>query len=623
MNVEHALPPQSADAATRNSVTEIVTDSVVKVIEVVCAAVLVVEICLLFAGVICRYVLHYPLVWSDELASILFIWLTMLGAVLALHKGAHLRLTAFVTRMPRWSPLLATMTSLLVVVFLAALMHPVWEHVQSESILTTPAMGIQNTWRVSSLAVGLGLMLLLAALDLASRITSRDFLISVVVVATVTGVLWMAGPSLRAVGNYNLILFFLVLVGLCVAGGMPIAFAFGICTVAYLAFVTDAPMTIVISRIDEGMSHIILLAVPLFVVLGLLLQITGIAKAMIEFLASMLGHVKGGLSYVLLAGIYVVSGISGSKAADIAAIAPALFPEMQKRGYNSGEMGALLSASAAMSETIPPSLVLITIGSVVGVSISALFTGGVIPALVLAIALSVVVYFKSKGTAPAVSEKMSKKAIFKLFLIALPALSLPLVIRGAVVEGVATATEVATVGIVYSIIIGIFIYRSFDPRRIYPMLVDTATLSGAILLIMGMATAMGWGLSQSGFSRQLVAAMAGMPGGAYGFLAVSIVAFIVLGSLLEGIPAIVLFGPLLFPAARALGIHDVHYSMVVVLAMGIGLFAPPFGVGFFGACAIGKIDPDEATSYIWPYMAALLAGLVLVAAFPWLSIGFL
>jgi tripartite ATP-independent transporter DctM subunit len=623
MNVEHALPPQPAGAAARSPVIEIVTGSVVKVIEALCAAVLVVEICLLFAGVICRYVLHYPLVWSDELASILFIWLTMLGAVLALHKGAHLRLTAFVTRMPRWSPLLATMSSLLTVVFLVALMHPVWEHVQSESILTTSAMGIQNTWRVSSLAAGLGLMLLLAALDLAGRITTKDFLISVVVVAAVTGALWLAGPSLKAIGNYNLILFFLVLVGLCVAGGMPIAFAFGICTVAYLAFVTDAPMTIVISRIDEGMSHIILLAVPLFVVLGLLLQITGIAKAMIEFLASMLGHVKGGLSYVLLAGIYVVSGISGSKAADIAAIAPALFPEMQKRGYNSGEMGALLSASAAMSETIPPSLVLITIGSVVGVSISALFTGGVIPALVLAIALAAVVYFKSKGTAPAVSEKMSKKAVFRLFLIALPALSLPLVIRGAVVEGVATATEVATVGIVYSIIIGIFIYRSFDPRRIYPMLVDTATLSGAILLIMGTATAMGWALSQSGFSRQLVAAMAGMPGGAYGFLAVSIVAFIVLGSLLEGIPAIVLFGPLLFPAARALGIHDVHYSMVVVLAMGVGLFAPPFGVGFFGACAIGKIDPDEAAGYIWPYMAALLAGVVLVAAFPWLSIGLL
>jgi tripartite ATP-independent transporter DctM subunit len=276
-----------------------------------------------------------------------------------------------------------------------------------------------------------------------------------------------------------------------------------------------------------------------------------------------------------------------------------------------------------MSETIPPSLVLITIGSVVGVSISALFTGGVMPALVVALALGGVVFFKSKKNAPAVSEKASKKQIFKLFLISVPALSLPLVIRGAVVEGVATATEVATVGIVYSILIGIFVYRSFDPRRIYPMLVDTAVLSGAILLIMGTATAMGWALSQSGFSRQLVAAMASMPGGAIGFMAVSVLAFIVLGSLLEGIPAIVLFGPLLFPAARALGIHDVHYSMVVVLAMGVGLFAPPFGVGFFGACAIGKVDPNEASGYIWPYMAALLVGVVVVAAVPWLSTGFL
>jgi len=595
----------------------------VKGVEAVCALVLLVEIGLLFAGVVCRYVLHYPLVWSDELASILFIWLTMLGAVLALHKGSHMRLTAIVNRMPRWAPLLGTMSLLLTVVFLLALMHPVWEHVQSESILTTTALGIQNTWRVSSLLVGLALMLLLSALDLVTRTSLKHLLVCAAIAAVAGGALWAAGPSLRGIGNYNLLLFFVVLVGLCVAGGMPIAFAFGIATVAYLGFTTDAPMTIVISRMDEGMSHIILLAVPLFVVLGLLLQITGIAKAMIEFLASMLGHVKGGLSYVLLAGIYVVSGISGSKAADIAAIAPALFPEMQKRGYNSGEMGALLSASAAMSETIPPSLVLITIGSVLGVSISALFTGGIIPALVLALALAAVVWFKSKGNAPAVAVKASRKEILRLFLIAVPALSLPLVIRGAVVEGIATATEVATVGIVYAVLIGVLVYRSFDARRIYPMLVETAALSGAILLIMGTATSMGWALSQSGFSRQLVAAMAGVPGGAAGFLAISIVAFIVLGSLLEGIPAIVLFGPLLFPVARALGIHDVHYSMVVVLAMGLGLFAPPFGVGFFGACAIGKIDPDKAAGYIWPYMAALLVGLALVAAFPWLSTGLL
>jgi TRAP-type C4-dicarboxylate transport system permease large subunit len=155
------------------------------------------------------------------------------------------------------------------------------------------------------------------------------------------------------------------------------------------------------------------------------------------------------------------------------------------------------------------------------------------------------------------------------------------------------------------------------------MLVDTAALSGAILLIIGTATAMAWALTQSGFSGALAAAMAQVPGGAWGFLALSILVFAVLGSVLEGIPAIVLFGPLLFPVSRALHIHDVHYAMVVILAMGIGLFAPPFGLGFYAACAIGRVSPDAAMGRIWPYLGALLAALLVVAAVPWLSIGFL
>ncbi|MBN8896750.1 MAG: TRAP transporter large permease subunit, partial [Rhodospirillales bacterium] len=147
--------------------------------------------------------------------------------------------------------------------------------------------------------------------------------------------------------------------------------------------------------------------------------------------------------------------------------------------------------------------------------------------------------------------------------------------------------------------------------------------SGAILLIIGTATGMAWALTQSGFSHQLAQSMAAMPGGAAGFMAVSIVAFVVLGSVLEGIPAIVLFGPLLFPSARAVGIHEVHYAMVVILAMGIGLFAPPFGVGYYAACAIGRVSPDAAMRRIWPYLAAVLVGLIVVAAVPWFSNGFL
>jgi tripartite ATP-independent transporter DctM subunit len=359
------------------------------------------------------------------------------------------------------------------------------------------------------------------------------------------------------------------------------------------------------------------------VFLGLLIEMTGMARAMVAFLASLLGHVRGGLHYVLLGAMYLVSGISGSKAADMAAVAPVLFPEMKARGAKPGDLVALLAATGAQTETIPPSLVLITIGSVTGVSISALFTGGLLPGVVCAITLATLVWWRYRGEDLSHVKKAGRGEIAKAFVVALPALALPFVIRAAVVEGIATATEVSTIGIVYGLIIGLLIYRQFDWRRLVPMLIDTACLSGAILMIIGTATGMAWGLTQSGFSRGLAAAMTGLPGGAASFIAVSIMAFMVLGSVLEGIPAIVLFGPLLFPIARTVGVHEVHYAMIIILAMGIGLFAPPFGVGYYAACAIGRVDPAEGIRPIWGYMLALLAGLIIVAIFPWISTGFL
>ena len=332
---------------------------------------------------------------------------------------------------------------------------------------------------------------------------------------------------------------FLVAVG--VLAGAPIAFVFAIATFSFLAITTHTPLTVVVNRMDEGMSHIVLLSVPLFVFLGLLIEATGMARAMVDFLAKLLGHVRGGLSYVLLGAMYLVSGISGSKAADMAAVAPVLFPEMKRRGARPGELVALLSSSGAMSETIPPSLVLITIGSVTGVSIAALFNGGLLPALVLALALCVIVWRRYRDDDLSHVTRASWSEAGRAFIIALPGLALPFLIRAAVVEGVATATEVSTIGIAYTIIVCFIINRSFPISRLVPMLVETASLCGAILLIIGAATAMAWALTQSGFSRDLAAAMTGLPGGAVTFMIVSIIAFVILGSVLEGIPAIVLF----------------------------------------------------------------------------------
>ncbi|HUC68097.1 MAG TPA: TRAP transporter large permease subunit [Stellaceae bacterium] len=592
--------------------------------EVPAAILVAVEIVVLFAGVVSRYVFHAPLTWSDELASILFLWLAMLGAVIALRRGEHMRLTAIVTRLPeRGRALLETLAALVVAVFVVLVLVPAHEYTLDEWAILTPALQLHNSLRAAAIEVGAVLMMVIALARLVERASLGQAAAALVITGAVALALLLLRPTLLAMGNWNLVVFFVVLVALAVAIGVPIAFAFGVSTLSYLALVTHVPLIVVMGRMDEGMSHIILLAVPLFVFLGVLIEMTGLARAMVDFLAALLGHVRGGLSYVLLGAMYLVSGISGSKAADMAAVAPALFPEMKRRGADPGELVALLSASGAMSETIPPSLVLLTIGSVTNISIAALFTGGLVPAAVLALALCALAWYRSRGEDLSGVRRASGREIGKSFLVALPALVLPFIIRAAVVEGVATATEVSTIGIAYAMVAGLVLYRQFDWRRLYPMLVDTASLSGAILLIIGTATAMAWALTQSGFSGRLAAAMAAVPGGKGGFLAISIVAFAVLGSVLEGIPAIVLFGPLLFPVSRALHIHDVHYAMVVILAMGIGLFAPPFGVGFYAACAIGRVSPDAAMGRVWPYLGALLLALILVAALPWLSIGFL
>ena len=593
-------------------------------VEFPAAMLVVAEIVTLFAGVVSRYVLQRPLIWSDELASILFLWLAMLGAVVAFRRSEHMRMTAVVASarpaVRAWLDVVATCAAL---AFLLLVVVPSYQYAYEESFITTPALQISNSWRAAALPVGVCLMALFAVLRLLRVGDLWLVLRAALTVAFLVAVFWLATPWLRPLGNVNLVIFFVGVVGFCVFAGVPIAFAFGLAIFGYLALTTRTPLLVLVGRMDEGMSHLILLAVPLFIFLGLLIEMTGMARAMVAFLSSLLGHVRGGLNYVLVGAMYLVSGISGSKAADMAAVAPVLFPEMKQRGAKPGDLVALLASTGAQTETIPPSLVLITIGSVTGVSISALFTGGLLPGIVLAITLSALVWWRYRSEDLSHVKRASGAEIARTFIVALPALALPFVIRAAVVQGIATATEVSTIGIVYGCVVGLLIYRQFDWQRLMPMLVETACLSGAILLIIGTATGMAWGLTQSGFSRALAAAMTGLPGGSASFIAVSIVAFTILGSVLEGIPAIVLFGPLLFPIARAVGVHEVHYAMIIILAMGIGLFAPPFGVGYYAACAIGRVDPAEGIRPIWGYLLALMAGLIIVAIFPWISIGFL
>jgi tripartite ATP-independent transporter DctM subunit len=593
-------------------------------VEAVAAALLLVVVGLLLTGVFSRYVLALPIVWIDEAASISFLWLAMLGSAIAIDRNEHLRLTLFIGMVPeRGRAFVSTLALMVVATVILALIWPAYVYVREESFLTSAALNISVGYRASAIVAGLALMFLIAVAHAVRESTLAHLVGAIVLIAVLAGGAWLLKPVFMTLGYTNILIFLVFLVALCLAMGVPIAFCFGLGTLAFILFSTRVPLIVMVGRMDEGMSSLILLSVPIFVLLGCVLDATGMGRAIVNFMASMLGHVKAGMSYVLLGSLFLVSGISGSKVSDMATVAPALFPEMKRRGHKPKEMIALLATGAAMADTVPPSIVLIVLGSVAGVSIAALFTSGFIIAMVLLLVLAVLARWKASGENMEGVKRAPLRVVWSTLLIAGPALVLPFLIRGMVGGGVATATEVSTIAVLYAIIIGIVLYGGIRPAKFYSMLVETAALSGAILLILGTASAMAWALTQTGFANQLASYMTDLPGGWFSFMLVSIVVFMVLGCVLEGLPAIVLMAPIMFPIAARLGIHDVHYSMVVVTAMNIGLMAPPIGIGFYIACKIGNVSPDEAMGAIWPYLGALLVGLLLIAAIPALSIAYL
>lgn len=589
-------------------------------VEFVCAILLLVIVGVLLLGVTSRYVFSLPVVWIDEVASISFLWLAMLGAAIAIDRNEHLKLTLFIGMMPeRLREFVNALAMLIVAAFLAGLIYPAIDYAIEESYVTSAALNIPNSWRTSALPAGIIAMFVLAMRYAIKTSRLSDLLLAAAVIAVLAGAFYLLMPTFKTLGYGNILIFLVVIVALCLVAGVPIAFCFGMGTLCFLAFSTTVPMIVMIGRMDEGMSSIILLSVPIFVLLGCILDATGMGKAIVDFLASLLGHVRAGMSYVLLGSLFLVSGISGSKVSDMATVAPALFPEMKRRGYQPKELIALLSTGAAMADTVPPSIVLIVLGSVAGVSIAGLFNAGFAIAMVLLVSLALLARWKAIGEDLKGVRRAPFSMIGRTALIAAPALVLPFLIRGVVGGGIATATEVSTIAVLYAFVIGIILYGGISPRRCYAMLVETAALSGAILMILGTALAMAWALTQTGFARDLANFMAGLPGGWLSFMAVTIVVFLILGCMLEGLPAIVLMAPLMFPIAKNLGINDVHYSMVVVTAMNIGLMTPPIGIGFYIACKIGNVSPDEAMGAIWPYLVALIIGLVIIAVVPGLS----
>ena len=284
-----------------------------------------------------------------------------------------------------WQPRLNALGLLAPILFLVLLLNPAISYAVNQWNVQTPVLGLPDTYRAAAMPVGIAMKVIAAGLRLA-RFALRDILVAFGLLLVVAVALYFASPALTSIGNDNLIIFLVILLAAGVLSGVPIAFCFGLCTIAYRLDTSTTPLAVVARAMDQGMSAVILLAIPLYIFLGHLIVSTRMAAFIVEFLSAALGHVRVGLSYVLLAAVPLVSGISGSKTADLAAVTPVLIPEMKRRDIHPGEIVDLLATSGAIADTIPPSIVLIIIGSVTGVSVAALFSGGLLPGIALALA---------------------------------------------------------------------------------------------------------------------------------------------------------------------------------------------------------------------------------------------
>ncbi|MEY4537463.1 MAG: dicarboxylate transporter, subunit DctM, partial [Pseudomonadota bacterium] len=290
-------------------------------LEMISAALVAGIVILLFTGVVSRYVFTKPIDWIDETVSMGFIWVGMIGAAIAMHRNEHLKLTTFVDRMPlQIRNYVQAFGLVAVVAFLLGMISPAFDYAKDEWIIAMPALQIPNTFRVAAIATGIVLMLLVVLIHALRTVQKKHLAVAAIVVGVFAMACYLAAPQLTKLGNTNLLIFLVILVAVLLVSGVPIAFCFGLGVLSYLVFTTDIPLQIVVSRMDEGMSNLVLVSVPVFVLLGCVLDSTGMGKAIIDVLASLIGHIKAGMSYVLLGSLFIVSGISGSKVSDMATV---------------------------------------------------------------------------------------------------------------------------------------------------------------------------------------------------------------------------------------------------------------------------------------------------------------
>jgi tripartite ATP-independent transporter DctM subunit len=587
-----------------------------RLVSAISALLLAADLGVVLLSVFYRYVLSAPIEWSDDVARGLMVALSFFGAASALARNENIGVGYFVTKLgPRTRRCVDATVALVVAVTAVAI---AWYAIALGRFTTGQTTGSGLPLELTFYPMGAGAVCLsvFALVQFAQR-RAADVAIALLVAALAVGLAYVW--SLLALNSE--LPMALAFIG-CVAGGVPIGFALGFTSLVFIWIEGALPGVIFAQQMARGIDNFVLLAIPFFILVGYLMEANGMSVRLIALLERLVGRVRGGLNVVMVLSMVIFSGISGSKMADVAAVGSVLIPAARRQRQNPGGAVALLAASAVMAETIPPCINLIILGFVANLSIGGLFMAGLLPAGLMALALiGVAIIFGGEARLSTPDEAV-KKPLAELCSGAGVTLGLLVVIFGGFRSGIATATEISAFAAFYALAIGGLAFRELAPRAIARAFINSATRAGLVLFIVAAAQSLSFVLTLQQIPQALAELMIAVTRGSAGwlFLPLSILILIVMGSILEGAAALIIFGPLLIPVAADVGVNGLHFGVVLVIAMGIGLFAPPLGLGLYGACLIGEVPIEATVKPMLGYLGLLLVCLLVIAFTPGLTL---
>jgi C4-dicarboxylate transporter DctM subunit len=576
--------------------------------------------CVVFVQITNRYFFGSPLSWTEEVARMIFIWMVFVGAYLALKLKAHISIESFAKRYlsERIREKVIDVSIFFVTYALIYLLIMSIRVLQATYDSTTPVLEISFGW----VHLAIPLFTVCMVMYLISQIFKMGFRRSLPSLLMSIGIFCLI-YLLFGIGDFSgqiIVLVAVVLMGLLILFGMPIVFSMGIACILFLVLYKNIPPLVLHTRMIGGIDSFPLLAVPFFVLAGELLNTGGVTKRLVELAKVFVGHVRGGLGMVCVVAEYFFSGISGSTIADVSAIGSLLVPAMKKAGYSSENTVSIVSAATAMGILVPPCIPMVVLGGMTGMSVGALFTAGFLPAIVLATCIMVLIFVQAVRSGIKVEPRIPFKESIRAFVRALVPLLCPIIIFGGILSGIATATEISVVAVLYAFIIGVFVYKEIKWSDIIPIFVRTAVTTGSVMLLVGFASVLSWILATQQVPQMVAGWMISISSSPFVFLLFCNILFILLGSVLEGVPAMLILVPILYPFLPQFGIDPLHFGILAIASLGIGLFLPPIGMGIFIACTFAEIDVGKVFRSFAPYLVTLLIGLVIITAVPWVTL---